>query len=103
MLDRRSFLQALAACGMAGVSPVRAQAPAAPRFTQNPFQLGVASGYPRPDGMVLWTRLLGDFAPAPIPVHWEISGSENFSAIVASGNASASPEWAHSVHVEPKG
>ena len=32
--------------------------------------LGVASGYPRPDGMVLWTRLLGDFGPVAIPVRW---------------------------------
>lgn len=101
MLDRRRFLQALAACGFSTGVPVRAQQ--APRFAANPFQLGVASGYPRPDGMVLWTRLLGDLAPAPIPVRWEISASESFSAVVSSGNANAAPEWGHSVHVETHG
>src|SRR5262245_38139104 len=100
MIDRRRFLQALAACGFAAGVPVRAQQP---RFTENPFRLGIASGYPRPDGMVLWTRLLGDFAPAPIPVRWEVAESENFSRIVSSGNTLADPQWAHSVHVEPKG
>jgi alkaline phosphatase D len=103
MLDRRKFLQALAACGMYPAWPARGQAPAVPRFSDNPFRLGVASGYPRPDGMVLWTRLLGDFAPAPIPVRWEISANENFSAIVSSGNTHAGAEWGHSVHVEPRG
>src|SRR5262249_23050941 len=52
---------------------------------------------------VLWTRLLGDFAPAPIPVRWEVAESENFARIVSSGNTLADPQWAHSVHVEPKG
>ena len=101
MIERRRFLQALAAFGIATSFPARA--PQAPRFRENPFKLGVASGYPRPDGMVLWTRLVGDLDPAPIPVRWEISASENFSAIVSSGNTIVTPEWGRSVHVEPQG
>ena len=27
------------------------------RFSTNPFTLGVASGYPLPNGVALWTRL----------------------------------------------
>ena len=30
---------------------------AAPRLPRNPFQLGVASGEPRSDGFLIWTRL----------------------------------------------
>lgn len=30
------------------------------RWTADPFSLGVASGAPRPDGFVLWTRLAPD-------------------------------------------
>ena len=44
------------------------------RFATNPFTLGVASGYPDPDGFVLWTRLApspllgGGMDPAPVLV-----------------------------------
>lgn len=62
-LSRREFLQALAALGAARASPtLRAQGPL--RFADDPFRLGVASGYPRPDGAVIWTRLAPDIAQA---------------------------------------
>ncbi|MEO8145847.1 MAG: alkaline phosphatase D family protein [Betaproteobacteria bacterium] len=99
MPDRRRFLQALATLGALRVSLVSAQ----PRFAIDPFGLGVASGYPQPDGMVLWTRLVGDLAPAAIPVRWEIAADESMRSIVAKGTADAHPAWAHSVHVEPRG
>ncbi len=35
----------------------------APRFADYPFKLGVASGDPHPDGVVIWTRL----APIRLP------------------------------------
>src|SRR5438874_1755715 len=57
MLDRRRFLQSLAALGLLAAAPARAQVNAKPRFAANPFSLGVASGYPQPGGFVLWTRL----------------------------------------------
>src|SRR6185369_5273496 len=81
-----------------------------PRFAADPFSLGVASGYPEPDGMVLWTRLAplpgapgGGMNPEAVPVRWEVSGDERFSRIAASGTAYADPAWAHSVHVELSG
>ena len=100
MLDRRKFLQALAACGFTAGPPARAQTL---RLSGNPFKLGVASGYPRPDGMVLWTRLAGSFEAGPIPVQWQIAGEESFRKVLAEGTVVASAEWAHSVHVEPRG
>jgi alkaline phosphatase D len=99
--DRRRFLQALAVLGVPHSVQVCAQP--RPRFDHNLFSLGVASGYPRPDGMVLWTRLMGEFGAAAIPVRWEIATDESMREIVAKGSAEAHPAWAHSVHVEPRG
>jgi alkaline phosphatase D len=87
--------------GVSHSLPVLAQP--RPHFAENPFALGVASGYPRPDGMVLWTRLLGDFGSAAIPVRWEVAADEAMRTVVAKGEDVAHPDWAHSVHVEPRG
>src|SRR4051794_32725689 len=110
MLDRRRFLQALATVGVAAVSPARAQLNAKPRFAANPFTLGVASGYPLPTSVQLWTRLApvpaapdGGLAPEVVPVSWEVARDEGMKDIAASGTAYASPEWAHSVHVDVVG
>ena len=65
------------------VSPSRisaiACAVARPRFAAYPFALGVASGSPRPEGMVLWTRIApkplegGGMPMSIIDVEWEIA------------------------------
>lgn len=74
------------------------------------FSLGVASGDPSADGMVLWTRLApepmagdGGMPPVAVPVRWEISEDERFAKIVRSGVARAEPGFAHSVHVDVSG
>lgn len=100
MTDRRRFLQALAAAGVSRALPGCAQG--APRFASYPFGLGVASGYPHPGGVVLWSRLVGDFGPTAIPVRWEIAADESLRQIVASGTAVAESAWAHSVRLEAK-
>ena len=102
MFPRRRFLQALAAATVSPALPGCAQV-AAPRFAGDPFALGVASGYPHPRGMVLWTRLIGPLDPVSYPVRWEIAADEAMRTIVASGSALAEPAWAHSVHVEANG
>ena len=76
------------------------------------FSLGVASGAPRPDGVVLWTRL----APEPlaedghggmplkeVTVRWEVATDEEFRGIVAHGRALAQPALAHAVHPRVEG
>ncbi|MFE6522715.1 alkaline phosphatase D family protein [Streptomyces sp. NPDC057794] len=79
----------------------------AARLTDNPFTLGVASGDPLPDSVVLWTRL----APVPfqadsglpaerVTVHWELAHDERFRRIARRGTATAHPEFHHTVHVE---
>ena len=103
---RRTFL--LAASGLAlSASPLHLLAQ--PRFEKNPFTLGIASGYPQPDGIVLWTRLApdalngGGMPDAAIEVTWEIADSESFGNVLRKGAERAAPELAHSVHAEISG
>ncbi len=72
----------------------------------NPFTLGVASGDPAPDGVVLWTRLApdplngGGMPRAGVEVDWQVAADERMSNVVQKGRATATPDLAHSVHVE---
>ena len=67
------------------------------------YELGVASGEPRPDGMVLWTRITGVDLPPAVEVQWEVALDETFRQVVARGRETAEVAWAHSVHAEPAG
>lgn len=106
-ITRRKFLES-AALVLAG-SFSCSLASARNSFKSDPFQLGVASGSPLPDSVVLWTRLApdplhgGGLDPVPIQVKWEIAHDEAFHKIVKTGTAVASPQYAHSVHVEANG
>jgi alkaline phosphatase D len=97
-LPRRRFLSGAAAVV---ASPWIASGPRAADVAR--FSLGVASGQPRADGMVLWTRLTGgDLSPRET-VRWELADDEAFTRIVARGEETAEAAWAHSVHAEPVG
>jgi alkaline phosphatase D len=67
------------------------------------FALGVASGHPRPQGVVLWTRLTGAGLPPRAEVRWELARDEQFSDVAARGVEFALADDAHSVHAEPAG
>ncbi len=79
------------------------------RLTGNPFTLGVASGSPTHDSVVLWTRLalpglLGaGLGRDPVTVRWELAHDDQFTRIARSGQVIALPELAHSVHAEVAG
>lgn len=78
-----------------------------------PFTLGVASGDPSDDGVVLWTRL----APSPVdddgmggmPAHrsfqvqWQVADDPHMRRVIQSGVVETDPEWAHTVHLELQG
>ncbi|TMR38168.1 alkaline phosphatase [Nonomuraea zeae] len=92
---------------LGAAAPVRAAARRAP--LSDVFRLGVASGEPTPDGVVLWTRLamdpvapdgLGGMPARPVPVEWQLARDENFKRVVRRGTETARREEAHSVHVE---
>ncbi|MGW4489321.1 alkaline phosphatase D family protein [Amycolatopsis sp. NPDC004368] len=87
-------------------------AAATPPYFDHPFKLGVASGDPLPDGVVLWTRLAPDplaadgnagMPPQSFGVRYEVAEDEKFSRIVRRGAVEATPALGHSVHVEVSG
>lgn len=112
-LSRRSLLTRLtrwaallAAQSVLSAPNTRLPRIALPRFGNDPFALGVASGQPRPQSVVLWTRLMADpgqpgaeLPRALIPITWQVADDEAFSRIVRSGTVLADPAQAHSVRV----
>ncbi len=114
-LNRRTFVFGAAATGGAlAAKPLFAQTPSAPIatpvFGANPFTLGIASGEPLPDGVVLWTRLApqpfeedGGMPRNPVEVQWQVAHDEQMNRISQHGTALAEPEWGHSVHIEVEG
>ena len=80
----------------------------------NPFSLGVASGAPRPDGFVLWTRLApgplstnpetpGGMSGADVTLRYEIATDPGMTKIVRRGSATAEQAFAYSVHLDVAG
>ena len=73
------------------------------------FSLGVASGDPLPDSVILWTRLApepltgGGMPDADVPVRWEVATDAGFGAVVAGGVTTATKALGHSVHVDADG
>jgi alkaline phosphatase D len=110
-LDRRTFLEATAAMSLLTLAtkPCLALVNRHPAFSRDPFTLGIASGDPAADGFVLWTRLApdplagGGMGPEPVEVRWEVAEDEAMRNIVRQGQAIATADLAHSVHVEVAG
>lgn len=110
--NRRAFLLAGQAAVLAwpllGMTP-SAFARKSVKFSDYPFSLGVASGDPLPDGFVIWTRLApkplegGGMPSEPVEVAWQVADDEAMTKIVAHGTAVATPDMAHSVHIEVQG
>ncbi len=103
-MNRRTLLALLAASTSATLC---SRAWSQVKLPSHPFTLGVASGSPRHDSVVLWTRLhiaglLGHSTVpnAPIAVRWEVAKDERFSQLLQQGTANALPELGHAVHVE---
>ena len=109
--SRRLLLAQAAWLAGAALTPaVWTRAVAQTRLANYPFALGVASGEPTPDGMVLWTRLApqpkeigGGMTSAPVAVRWEIAEDPALKRVVGRGEVMAASEAAHSVHVEVAG
>ena len=106
-LDRRAFVGGAmtGAAGLAlGIRPARAR-----RRYADPFTLGVASGDPLADGVVLWTRLApeptsgGGMPNRDVAVTWELATDERLRRVVRRGTEHALPQFAHSVHVDVRG
>jgi alkaline phosphatase D len=91
--------------GVAAASPGAGRPP----LPSGLYTLGVASGDPLPDGVVLWTRL----APSPldgggmpdrgVSVRWEVAADDQFRRVVRRGEELAHPDGGHSVHADVRG
>jgi alkaline phosphatase D len=110
-MDRRVFVGDLVRlAALAAIVPNDWRVVRRASFSEDPFQLGVASGDPYAEGVTLWTRL----APRPldpdggmtgdrIAVRWELAEDDKFARIVKHGTATATAELAYSVHVNVDG
>jgi len=109
-VSRRTFLGGLA---LGSVAPTRLSGALASardlRFQTSPFTLGVASGDPTSEGVVLWTRLApdplhgGGMPPVDVEVTWLMATDERMAKVARRGRTVARAEWAHSVHVDADG
>jgi len=110
-MDRRDFLADVSrTAALCAVVPNIWRVTSRPRFADDPFTLGVASGDPTPTGGVLWTRLAprpleaeGGMEGTRVAVTWEVAEDDAFKTIVKSGRATAAPELSYSVHVDVDG
>ncbi len=106
-MDRRNFLRlggfltvsvaagGLVACGGGGDDP--------PPDTGNPenfnFAHGVASGDPRPESVIVWTRVEGNNGKRPVVVRLQVSTQQDFSAqsLIVNQPLMARPEWDYTI------
>ncbi|GHH45472.1 alkaline phosphatase D family protein [Streptomyces candidus] len=119
-LSRRDLLKAAGAAGAlnlawplsAGLSPAQAREAAealGADYDPAPFTLGVASGDPQSDSVLLWTRLAPDPLAAQQPlseiveVGWVVALDPQLRQVVARGTTTASATLGHSVHVPVSG
>lgn len=112
-LQRREFHRlalAWALSAWAGAAPLQAAThrPVGPAWQGFPFALGVASGQPRPDSVVLWTRLVFADADAahqarPQTVRCEVFADEALRQPVRQWQIETDARRGHSVHVQASG
>lgn len=119
--DRRRFLKGAAATGAgaaipfgAGLTPAGAsEAGSHVTGAASPggiaplqggiFPQGVVSGDPRPDGALIWTRVLPPPDASPVTVTWQVSASPAFETLAASGTVAATASGDHCVKVDVRG
>lgn len=103
MFSRRSFI-VLTGAALAA-SQQRSRAEASARY----FSLGVASGSPRPESVILWTRLApdplngGGMAPGKVDVRVRVARDAAMRDVIREELVATSEAKAHSVHYKIEG
>ncbi|AOB30191.1 metallophosphatase [Bordetella sp. H567] len=114
-MDRREFIKwssfltvsvamtgTLAACGSddgnddSGTASPPATG-ANPSPTPTSFAQGVASGDPKPDSIILWTRVDGANGTDPVKVTVQVATDDAFSKLVVNDTIQADPSWDYTV------
>ena len=69
--------------------------------TEASFPQGIASGDPRPDAVLLWTRFFEAGQVADVTLRLQVSASENFATLIVNHefNARAAADWCLKVRV----
>ncbi|MEM9366729.1 MAG: alkaline phosphatase D family protein [Planctomycetota bacterium] len=108
--NRRRFVAALASVATMSRWSEHADAAGSSSVASDPFRLGVASGDPNHESVVLWTRLAleplepaGGMPPDRFQVQWEIADDPEMKSMVQRGTSLATPQLGHSVHAEVHG
>ncbi len=115
--SRRSFLQAIvvsasavpyaAGCssdddggdGPGGLGPFSTD----PADTLRVFPHGVASGDPKPDSVILWTRAVPDSGSGPVDVNYQVATDEAFTQLVAEGKVTVDETTDWTARIKPTG
>ncbi|MDE9366114.1 alkaline phosphatase D family protein [Luteipulveratus sp. YIM 133132] len=109
-LSRRHLLVGTGAT--AGLAFLSSRLEWAAAATGNPFTLGVASGDPLSDRVIIWTRLAvdpfavaspGGMGTAPVDVAWEVAKDTAFASVVRSGTATTTAAGGYAAHVDVTG
>ncbi|KRA31024.1 hypothetical protein ASD81_16130 [Nocardioides sp. Root614] len=100
----------LAALGAGGASVLASGARGHASATVTPFLHGVSSGDPRPDRVVIWTRVTvspdahpGSGIGAAVSVTWEVSQDCDFRRLVKTGTAVTGSATDHTIKVDVRG
>jgi alkaline phosphatase D len=109
-MQRTGAASVVAALGLTGEAGTATAMTDDGTFETDPFTLGVASGDPLPNSVILWTRLApdplavgGGMPDEAVDVRWTVATDEAMTDVVTSGTATADPAHAHTVHVDATG
>jgi len=105
-MDRRHFLKwsslmtvsvasstVLSACGGDNSNSGASSGASTASSMPNAFSLGVASGDPKADSVVLWTRVDGGDGEAPINVALQVALDADFTSVVLDTHVNAEAQW----------
>ncbi len=113
-LRRRDFLQAIvvstAAVPFSGCSgDDEGDTPSDGPYSTEPadqarvFPQGVASGDPKPDSVILWTRAVPDAGSGSVKVRYEVATDADFSSLIAKGELVVDETTDFTVRIKPVG